>query len=120
LKQAGGTVELRIPCDPPERVIRQLALGGAMPVRAHLLLPLASAPGLWLVAALVAVAIGATIAGALVSRAAPVVAAANTPSAEVVPFDPVAPAEASPKSADDAPSPPRDDDPVDSSRSVGS
>jgi hypothetical protein len=87
LQQAGGSVELRIPCDPPDRVIRQLALGGAMPVRAQLRLPLASAPGLWLAASLFAVALAARIARWLVSRASPIVEAASAaPAAEVVPF----------------------------------
>jgi hypothetical protein len=89
LQQAGGSVELRIPCDPPDRVIRQLALGGAMPVRAQLRLPLTSAPGLWLAASLFAVALAARIARWLVSRASPIVEAASAaPAAEVVPFAP--------------------------------
>jgi hypothetical protein len=135
LKQAGGSVELRIPVDPPERVIRQLALGGAMPVRAQLRLPLASAPGLSLVAVLVAVALAATITRTLVTRASPVVAVASTaPAAEVVPFDPSASAQPSlatadllspPRGdeiedADDDGAPPPQTDPVDSSRSVSS
>lgn len=115
-KRAGGSVELRIPCDPPDRVIRQLALGGALPVRVQLRLPLASAPGLWLVFVLVAVALAATIVRALAQRVViawrvPAVAElATSASAEVVPFDLVAPAHPGPGTAGNAPSPPRGDE----------
>ncbi len=32
----GGAGEIQIACDPPERVVRQLAMGGTVPVLAHL------------------------------------------------------------------------------------
>jgi hypothetical protein len=134
LREAGDFIELRIPCDPPDRVIRQLALGGAVPVRAQLRLPLASAPGLWLVATLFAVALGAVLARRLVTGASPVAEVANqTPAAEVVPFGPLAAAPPILETAANAPSPEdevedADDDDapdappdaVDSNRSVGS
>jgi hypothetical protein len=106
-KQARGSVELRIPCDPPERAIRQLALGGALPVRAQLRLPLASAPGLWLAITLVAVALAATIARTLAQRRLAAVEVARTAPAAVVPFGPVPPPQPSPGTGANAPPPPR-------------
>jgi len=95
-RRAANWIELRIPCDPPDRLLRQLALGGAVPVRAQLRLPLTSAPGLWLAVALVGVALAATIVRTIVQRRGAVVEVA-TPApapapAEIVQFDAVTPA----------------------------
>jgi hypothetical protein len=139
LRQGGDSVELRIPCDPPDRLLRQLALGGAVPVRAQLRLPVTSAPGLWLAIALVGVALAARIVRAIVQRRSAVVEVATpapaTAPAEIVRFDAVAPAQPSsamvmhgppPPHADEADgvrgeaAPDEDADPVDSNRQVGS
>lgn len=41
---AGGSLELEIACDPPDRVFRELAQGGTVPVRVAVRRPLAATP----------------------------------------------------------------------------
>jgi hypothetical protein len=60
-----GATELRIACDPPDRVVRQLAMGGSVPVVARLSRSLASTTSFWLGLGLAALPLGLTLYGPL-------------------------------------------------------
>jgi hypothetical protein len=64
-----GATELRVACDPPDRVVRQLAMGGTVPVVARLNRTLVSATSFRLGLALAAVALGLMLQGSLRRRA---------------------------------------------------
>lgn len=53
---ADGAVELRVACDPPDRVVRRLAMGGSVPVVGRLQRPLVHTGSFQLAVALVLVA----------------------------------------------------------------
>lgn len=71
---ADGATELHVACDPPERVVRQLAMAGNVPVVARLTRPLATMPSFWAGVASASLAAGLALYGPLRRRAGQLVA----------------------------------------------
>jgi hypothetical protein len=65
---ADGAVELRVTCDPPDRVVRRLAMGAAVPVTARLRRGLVHTPSFQLGVALALTALGLVLFAPLRSR----------------------------------------------------